>query len=120
MKILRQILIFFTICTAGELLGQYISFPGSVLSLVILLILLLIGIIKTHHIKETAEFLLDNMAFFFIPPSIGIMDSFFKISNSIVPILFIILASTVLTFAATAFTVSGLMKFLNQKKEKDE
>ncbi len=118
LKILRQLLILFIICTVGAAAGEYISFSGNVLSLVILLALLLTGIIKTHYIKETSEFLIENMAFFYIPPCISIMDSFSAISENIVQIILIVIITTVLTFAVTAYTVTGLMKLIDRKKEK--
>lgn len=116
MKILRQLLTFFIICTIGSVLGEYLSFSGNVLSLVILLALLLTGILKSRHVKETSEFLLENMAFFYIPPCISIMDSFSVISENIVKIVLIVFITTVITFAVTAYTVTGIIK-LTEKKQ---
>lgn len=119
MKILKQILIIFSVCTLGTLAGKYISFPSSILSLLILLILLIIGIIKTHQIKETTEFILENMAFFFIPAGVKIMDSFNEFSENIVPILLIVIITTILTFITTAFTVTGVMKIMHKNSKED-
>lgn len=116
---MKQILIIFTVCTLGSLLGKYIPFPSSVLSLLILLVLLITGIVKTHHIKEISEFILDNMAFFFIPAGVRIIDHFKAFSDSLIPILFIVIITTVLTFASTAFTVSMLMKIMNKRNKED-
>ena len=117
MKILTQILIIFAICSAGTLLSNFIAFPATILSLIILLILLIIGIIKKHHIKETADFILGNMAFFFIPAGVKIMDSFSDFSDKLIPILCVCLLTVLLTFGATALTVSGLMKLIGKKEE---
>lgn len=119
MKILRQILIIFAVCALGTLAGQYIPFPSSILSLLILLILLLLGIIKTHQIKETAEFILENMAFFFIPAGVKIIDSFSDFSQSIVPILLIVIITTILTFTAAFITVAGIMRFMDKHAKED-
>lgn len=120
LKILKQILIIFSICSAGMLLNRFIAFPATILSLIVLLILLICGIIKTHHIKETADFVLSNMAFFFIPAGVKIMDSFSDFAESLLPILLVILITTVLTFGATALTVTGLMKVMgNHTKEEN-
>ncbi len=118
-KILKQLLIFFIVCTAGAVLGEYLSFSGNVLSLIILLAFLLLRIVKEHHIKETADFFLENMAFFYIPPCIGIMDSFAEISEVIIPIIVIVEISTVLTFAVTEITVTSLMKIINKKNTEE-
>lgn len=115
MKILKQILIIFSVCVAGALAGEYIPFPSSILSLLILLVLLVSGIIKTRHIKETSEFIIENMAFFFIPAGVKIIEHFNEFSESIIPILCIVIITTVLTFAATALTVIALIKIMSRK-----
>lgn len=116
MKILRQLLIIFFICAVCTAVSSFIAFPASVLSLAVLLVLLLANVVKKEHIKETSEFLLSNMAFFFIPAGVKIMEEFSKFSSHIIPILIIIFISTVLTFAASAFTVSIMIKFMNKRK----
>ena len=116
MKILRQLLIIFFICAVCTAVSSFIAFPASVLSLAVLLVLLLANVVKKEHIKETSEFLLSNMAFFFIPAGVKIMEEFSKFSSHIIPILIIIFISTVLTFAASAFTVSIMIKFINKRK----
>ena len=115
MKILKQILIIYSVCVAGALAGEYIPFPSSILSLLILLVLLVSGIIKTRHIKETSEFIIENMAFFFIPAGVKIIEHFNEFSESIIPILCIVIITTVLTFAATALTVIALIKIMSRK-----
>lgn len=119
MKILKQILIIFAVCALGVLAGQYIPFPSSILSLLILLILLISGIIKTHQIKETTEFILENMAFFFIPAGVKIMDSFYEFSESIPSILIIVAITTILTFTVTFFTVTGIMRLIDKRTKED-
>lgn len=47
------------------------------------------------------------------------MDSFSEFSDSLIPILLVILITTVLTFGATALTVAGLMKIMD-KNSKEE
>ena len=119
MKILRQILIIFAVCAIGTLAGQYIPFPSSILSLLILLILLVSGIIKTRQIKETTEFILENMAFFFIPAGVKIMDNFYEFSQDIIPILLIVIITTILTFTAAFVTVAGIMRLMDKHAKED-
>ena len=103
MKILLQIAAVFGICWVGEGLAKLLPLPGSVISMILLLILLLTGLLKPHHIREKSDFLLQNMAFFFIPAGVALMEVF--------GILFlaICILSTFLTFAVTAYTVKGAM-----------
>lgn len=120
MKILTQIGIVLGICFLGEIVSSILpfAFPSSVISMIILFILLITKIIKTDHIREKSDFLLKNMAFFFIPAGVGIMSNFEFIKDSVVQILLICLITTILTFAATAFTVQAVLKLQEKRKEK--
>ena len=76
MKIIRQFGIIFTICwlgTAAEHLLPF-AFPASVIAMLLLLICLLAGILKVEHIREKSDFLLANMAFFFIPAGVNVIN----------------------------------------------
>ena len=52
MKILTQLTILFAICLVGQLLAEWLPFPfpGSVISMIILLLLLLFKVLKPKHI----------------------------------------------------------------------
>ena len=84
--------------------------PGSVLAMVVLFILLVTGILKVDHIRQKSDFMLKNMAFFFIPAGVGIMEYFDVLRECLLPFLVICVISTVLTFAVTAGTVALVMK----------
>jgi len=111
MKMMYQIGILFGVCLIGQTISVFlpIPFPGSVLSMIILFLLLYFRVLKVDHIRQKADFLLKNMAFFFIPAGIGILSSFDLIRSSILPLLLIIVVSTILTFGATALTVQGVI-----------
>ena len=111
MKMMYQIGILFGVCLIGQTISVFlpIPFPGSVLSMIILFLLLYFRVLKVDHIRQKADFLLKNMAFFFIPAGIGILSSFYLIRSSILPLLLIIVVSTILTFGATALTVQGVI-----------
>lgn len=70
MKIIIQITIIFSICWVSQMIEALlpIAFPASVIAMVLLLLLLLSGVLRVDHIREKSDFLLSNMAFFFIPP----------------------------------------------------
>jgi len=111
MKMMYQIGILFGVCLLGQAISVFlpISFPGSVLSMIILFLLLFFRVIKVDHIRQKADFLLKNMSFFFIPAGIGILSSFDLIRSSILPLITVIIVTTVLTFGATALTVQGVI-----------
>jgi len=111
MKMMFQIGLLFGVCLVGQAISVFlpVSFPGSVLSMIILFLLLFSGVVKVDHIKQKADFLLKNMAFFFIPAGVGILLSFDLIKNNILPLLIIVVVTTILTFGATALTVQGVI-----------
>ncbi|MCE2603849.1 CidA/LrgA family protein, partial [Pseudomonas aeruginosa] len=61
--------------------------PASIYGLVILLVLLLTGIVKVGHIKETSDFLIAVMPLMFVPPAVGLMESWGVLSGELLPIL---------------------------------
>ena len=119
MKIICQIAIIFTICWISQMVEAILPFPfpASVISMVLLLILLLVQCLKVDHIREKSDFLLSNMAFFFIPAGVSIINYFDLLAGSLVPLLIICLASTLLTFAVTACTVRLTRYLINRRKK---
>lgn len=112
MKILLQIGVVLLICLISEAVSLLLPFPfpGSVLAMIVLFILLVTGILKVDHIREKSDFMLKNMAFFFIPAGVGMIEYFDVLKECLLPFLVICVVSTVLTFAVTAGTVALVMK----------
>ncbi|WP_227103416.1 CidA/LrgA family protein [Intestinibacillus massiliensis] len=112
MKYLRQLAILFALCVAGDLLSVLCAgkLPGNVLGMSLLFILLAFGVIKLSHVEEAADFFLKNMAFFFLPACLGILDVFPQIKSQLVPILAVIILTTLITAAVTAGTVHLVLK----------
>lgn len=118
-KIICQIAIIFTICWISQMVEAILPFPfpASVIGMVLLLILLLVHCLKVDHIREKSDFLLSNMAFFFIPAGVSIINYFDILASNLVPLLIICLVSTLLTFAVTAYTVR-LTRYLMDRRKK--
>jgi len=111
MKMMLQIGLVFGICLLGQIVAALlpIAFPGSVISMVLLFLLLVFRVVKVDHIQKKADFLLKNMAFFFIPAGVGIVAQFDAIKNSIPALLVVVVLTTVLTFGSTALVVGGII-----------
>ncbi|MEA4854156.1 MAG: CidA/LrgA family protein [Christensenella sp.] len=123
MKGIFQIGIILAVCLAGEGLSLIlpVPIPASVTSMILLFVLLLVKIIKTRHIEKFADFLLKNMAFFFIPAGVAIIEQFDLLKDNLVPFLLICCISTFVTFFVTAYTVKGVMALQNKlRKEKSD
>lgn len=69
-------------------------------------VILQIGVVfGVNHIRQKADFLLQNMAFFFIPAGVGILEQFEFVKDSMWQLLLICLVTTLLTFGVTAAAV---------------
>jgi holin-like protein len=95
------------------------SFPASVISLILMLILLLTGLIKLEQVKEFSDLMLGNLVFLFVPVSVGIMNYVGIISQNMVAFITICVVSLILTYAATSFAVQMTRKLM-EKKEADK
>lgn len=112
MKYLAQFGIIIAITFAGELLNRLIPapVPASIYGLVILLILLLSGLLKVSQVKETSDFLIAVMPIMFVPPAVGLMESWGILSGNLIPILVILVVSTILVMAVTGMVIQALAK----------
>ena len=119
MKIICQIAIIFTICWISQIVEAILPFPfpASVIGMVLLLILLLVRALKVDHIREKSDFLLSNMAFFFIPAGVSIINYFDILASNLIPLLVICLVSTLLTFAVTAWAVQLTRHLMDRRKK---
>lgn len=120
MEIIKQFGIVFGICLIGQLISSClpVTVPASVIGLILLLILLCLQIVKPHHIEKNSSFLLKNMAFFFIPAGVSILDNYRYVKGSILPLLLVCLITTVLTFWAASQTVTAVIKLQEKLRKK--
>lgn len=118
MKLVKQIIIVFVICCAGDVISHFlpIPFPGSVLALIILFLCMLAHLIKPSQIGNISDFLLHNMALLFIPSTVSIIAYTDILKSILFPFLLICIFSTVVVFVVTAYTVK-LILFLMKKKD---
>ncbi len=121
MNIIFQFAVFFGVCLVGDIMSAVLPFPfpGSVIAMIILFILLIIKAVKVDKIKGMSDFFLNNMAFFFIPPTVDIVNYFEAIKNVWWQFILICCMTTIFTFFATAYTVKGVMLFMNRKGKKN-
>ena len=116
MKHLRQLAILFALCAAGDLLSLLTAgrLPGNVLGMMLLFVLLVTGLLRLSHIEDAADFFLKNMAFFFLPACLGVLEIYDEIRDVVLPLLAVCLLTTLLTAAVTAAVVRLVLRL--QKK----
>ncbi|MBE5946192.1 MAG: CidA/LrgA family protein [Lachnospiraceae bacterium] len=122
MRYLKQFAIIILISLMGELLSEFLPFsmPASIYGLLIMLVLLITGIIKVEHVKETSTFLLDIMPIMFIPPAVGLMDNWGILKEIILPLMLIGTASTIVVMVVTGRVTQGIIRKKTKENVKQE
>jgi len=112
MKIIAQCGVLFLICLGGIFVARLCPFPvpSSVLSMLFLFLLLLAKVIRPEFLRETTEFLTGNMAFFFIPSSVGILAYADRLRGEALAMLTICAVAGLVTFLTTAFSVLAVIR----------
>jgi holin-like protein len=114
MKYLKQVVIILLFTFLGEVLAAVIPFPipAAIYGIVLMLIALGTGLLKSDHVKEVSSFLISIMPVLFVPPAVRILEYWGIIGPSIAAIAIISVSTTFLVFA-----VSGLVtQFIIKKK----
>ena len=121
MKIIKQFVIIFSLCWIATVIEGLlpIAFPASVIAMLLLLLCLMTGVLKIDHIREKSDFLLANMAFFFIPAGVNVINYLDILKANWLPLLLICVITTVITFAATAYSIRLTIWLLGRRKGAD-
>ena len=119
MKYVKQLMIILIFSFIGDILNHIVPLPipASIYGMVLLFIALSTKIIKLDQVETTAEFLLSIMLIFFVPASVGIMDTFFAYKSSMLPIIIIVIISTIIVMITTGLVSQFIIK-LKSKKDK--
>ena len=119
MKYLKQFAIIILIAFLGEILYALIPLPipASIYGLILMFISLCTGIIKIHHIEETAKFLLDIMPLLFLPAIVKLITMGADIERLLIPILVAGLPVTFIVMIVTGKTTDLLLR-LKERKQK--
>ena len=119
MNIMGELALIFGICLVGEGVASLlpVAFPASVISMVLLMVLLLTGVVKDRHIQTASHFLVANMAFFFLPSFVGLLEHIELLKSQLVPLLLIVVLTTPVVYLITGWTVRLLMLRHRNRKE---
>lgn len=121
MKYVKQILIILGVCLAAELLEYLIPLPvaASIYGLVLMLILLMTGIVPLKQVENVADFLTENMAILFIPPTVGIMACVDEMKKMLIPLVVISVVSTLLIMVITGRAAQAILRRGSRQKGED-
>ena len=117
-RIILQLGLIVAVCLAGERLSDLlpIDVPSNICSMVLLLVFMVGGVIKMECISDAADFLLDNMAIFFVPAAVAVMGVFDQIEDVLVKLVVITFLTTIIVFFVTSFTVSTVANLMARRE----
>ncbi|MCL1948844.1 MAG: CidA/LrgA family protein [Turicibacter sp.] len=116
MKYLKQLALLLGLVLVGEAITRLLpfAFPGSVMAMLLLTVLLGLGLIPENSIKETGDFFLGLLGLFVIPSSVAILETADVLLGSWWQILAICLVALVLSFGACATVIRLVTKGLKK------
>lgn len=115
-NIIGQVGILFIIYIVGVYIQQLFNLiiPGSVIGLIIMFLFLSLNIVKSEWIKTGANFMIANLAMFFLPATVGFLNYYELFMGRGLLLIFTTIASTILVIV-----ISGhVSEFVAQKRGK--
>lgn len=112
MNIMGELAVIFGLCLISEGIAALIpvAFPSSVIALLLLGLLLFTGVLKPEHIGRASGFLVANMAFFFLPSCVSVMEYAPVLVRQLAPFLLISFLTTPVVYFVTAWVVQLLLR----------
>ena len=112
MKYVKQVLVILAFTALGELLAALIPFPipAAIYGIVLMLIALGTGVLKTEAVKEVSSFLTGIMPILFVPPAVRILEYWGIVGPNIAAIAIIAVSTTFLVFAVSALVTQWIIK----------
>lgn len=92
-----------------------LPFPGTMLGMLILFILLWTKILKVEKIEKACDFLLLSMVIFFLPPAVDLLDYLEYFKAGFFKIILLLVVTTIITMIVTAKTVQFFVKRMEKK-----
>ncbi len=110
MNIIKQFGIILFMWLIGEVISKALSIPipGSVIGMVLLFVCLCSGIMKVEMIEDLSVFILNNLAFFFVPMGVGLLAYLDILKANWLQILLIVILTTIIVLVVTGLTVQLL------------
>lgn len=118
MKYLKQFLIIIAFCFIGEALHVLLPLPVpvSIYGLVLMFCALQFKIFPLSAVEETCDFLLEIMALFFVPSTVGLVTAGDLMKEAGLQFIAVGVLSTFLVFGVTGLTTQGIIKIFHKKE----
>lgn len=112
MDLIKQFGIILGLNYIGDIIQHVldIPIPGNVIGFVLLFLLLTSKILKPKDIEKVINVILMNLAFLFVPAGASLITSLDILKDSWFQLLFISIASTILTMGVTGWVVQSILR----------
>ena len=112
MKFFRQFLIIISISLIGEVMGHFIPLPipASIYGIVLLFLALELKVVKVSDIEQTSSFLIAIMPLMFLPPAVGVIESWDLIRQAWFPYVVVTVVSTVFVMAVSGRVTQRIIR----------
>lgn len=118
MRHLKPFCLILLFSLIGEVLHAILPLPipASIYGLVLLFAALCLKIVKVESVKSVSAFLLEIIPLLFVAPAVNLIDCWREALPVLLPVLVIVVLSTVVTFA-----VSGsVTRLFSERRDKRE
>ena len=112
LQYLKQIALILVFSFLGEVCRAVIPLPipASIYGMVLLFAALSLKIVKSAQVKDAGGFLTSALPVLFVAPAVNLIDCWDQMRKAIVPLVVIVLVSTVLTFGVSGVVTKWFMK----------
>lgn len=119
MDIFIQISIIFGICWISQWIEQLLpfAFPATVIGLILSFFALVVRFLKVKDIQKVSSFLQGNMAIFFVPAGVNIINYMDILVQNALSLIIICVVSTIVTFAVTAYSIRFTLHLMDRRKK---
>ena len=107
---LRQCALLFGFTLMGEALNRLLPLPipAAVYGLILLFLALCLKIGKVEQIEKVSRFFLTIMPVLFVSPAVNLLESWGILQPHILPVVLLVVASTVLVFVIAGLVTQAL------------
>lgn len=118
MRYVIQLFIIICFSFAGELLHRVLPFPipASIYGITLLFAALELRLLKVEHIREVSTTLIISMPVMFVPPAVGLINTWDNIKNNWPEYLLITFASTFVVMAVAGWTTQRLIQWKRYRR----
>ena len=121
MKFIKQICLVLLFSFLGELCRFLIPYPipASIYGMVLMAAALGLKLFRPEDVHDVGSFLTSILPILFVVPLVNLMDCWEQLKDNLVPLLIIIILSTIIVFAISGMVTQMLMNVRKKKGDED-